>query len=120
MVVNFLNKLELTNDPESDENWILDAPLFVNIDGMKITIPIDFETDLASTPRFLWSIFPPFGRWDEAAVLHDYLYSYHLLNSRAATDAAFYYAMLTCNVPKWRAYLMWLGVRAFGWRYYYV
>lgn len=37
-----------------------------------ITIPAEFPTDLASIPRFLWSLLPPNGVWEKAAVLHDF------------------------------------------------
>ena len=37
-----------------------------------ITIPSDFPTDLASIPRPFWSLMPPNGVWEKAAVLHDF------------------------------------------------
>ena len=37
------------------------------------TVPAGFRTDLATTPRLLWAIFPPFGTYSEAAVLHDWM-----------------------------------------------
>jgi hypothetical protein len=37
-----------------------------------ITIPADFPTDLASVPRAFWSLLPPNGVWENAAVLHDF------------------------------------------------
>lgn len=38
-----------------------------------ITIPSDFDTDLASVPRIFWPLLPPSGAYERAAVLHDYL-----------------------------------------------
>ena len=42
--------------------------------GDVITIPAGFKTDLASVPKFLWSVFPPFGEGVLAYIIHDYLY----------------------------------------------
>lgn len=38
-----------------------------------IRVEKGFITDFASVPRIFWSIFPPFGRYTKAAVLHDRL-----------------------------------------------
>lgn len=35
------------------------------------------RTDLASIPRFAWSLLPPDGPWVQAALIHDYLYRTH-------------------------------------------
>lgn len=35
-------------------------------------IPPDFQTDLASVPRIFWSVLPPNGVYERAAVLHDF------------------------------------------------
>jgi Protein of unknown function (DUF1353) len=35
-------------------------------------IPSDLETDLASVPRLFWSLLPPTGVYERAAVLHDW------------------------------------------------
>ena len=39
-----------------------------------IVVPAGFVTDFASTPRALWSVIPPTGRYQLAAVVHDFLY----------------------------------------------
>lgn len=41
---------------------------------LSIIVPRGFVTDLASTPKEIWSIYPPFGKYLSAAILHDYLY----------------------------------------------
>jgi hypothetical protein len=38
-----------------------------------IHIPSDFHTDLASIPRVFWSLMPPCGVYEQAAVAHDWL-----------------------------------------------
>ena len=49
--------------------------MYVKAHDFNVTVPIHFKTDFASTPRFLWAFFPPYGKYTEAAVLHDYLYA---------------------------------------------
>jgi Protein of unknown function (DUF1353) len=38
-----------------------------------IHIPAGTRTDLASVPRAFWTLIPPHGAWEKAAVLHDHL-----------------------------------------------
>ena len=85
------------------------------IDGMEIKVPRGFETNYASIPRWLWSVIghPSSGKWDKAAVLHDYLYAIKILPKFTA-DAVFYDAMRIRGVKKWRAALFWLAVFLFG------
>lgn len=44
-----------------------------NNTDVKIIVPKGFVTDFATVPRIFWSIFPPFGIYTKASVLHDYL-----------------------------------------------
>lgn len=39
-----------------------------------ITAKENFETDLISSPRPLWSLFPPFGSGMRSSVIHDLIY----------------------------------------------
>ena len=79
----------------------------------KIIVPTGFVTDLASTPRLLWWLVPPFGKYGKATVLHDYLYSQRK-RSQKKCDEIFIEAMkvLGVNVVKRRA--MFYAVRLFG------
>lgn len=43
-------------------------------DGKIITIPKGFVFNGSSSPRFLWWIFPSYGNFFFAALIHDYLY----------------------------------------------
>lgn len=98
-----------------------------------ITVPVGFETNLASVPRALWSIMAP---WDvaRAAVIHDRLYwhcgeCYHYMirhNSaelhdvwkpaRAISDKVFLLAMQAAEPPvsKWKIKAAYRAVRLFG------
>jgi len=39
-----------------------------------LRIPKGFKWDLSSVPSFLWWLLKPFGRYDAAYLIHDYLY----------------------------------------------
>lgn len=87
-----------------------------------IVIPEGFETDFASTPKLLYSIFPPIGIYNKAAMIHDFLYSkecrYDI--SRQSADKFFLQAMEVLKVPKWKRKLMYLAVRIFGKKHFRV
>lgn len=53
------------------------------------------------------------GYGHAAAVIHDRLYDAGLL-SRKASDQVFYNALRSSGVARWRAWLMWAGVRLGG------
>jgi len=108
--MKILTKLELS---PQDDGWIVDEDFVVVIDEKILVIPMGFETDLASTPRFFWPIFPPFGKWTSAAVIHDYLYRVPS-RSRREADAALYDGCICLGVTKFRAWIMWAAVRLFG------
>ena len=78
-----------------------------------ITVPAGFVTDFASSPFFVWSFIPPWGRYSKAAVVHDYIYQTKC-RTRKEADDIFYEAMLVLGVPEWKAKLMYSGVRIFG------
>ena len=80
---------------------------------LRVTVPRGFVTDFATTPRCLWCIIPPWGRWNAAAILHDYL-CVHRTCSRFLADALFREAMRDLGVPVWRRVLMYYGVRLYA------
>ncbi len=84
--------------------------------GIRVRVPIGFETDLTSTPRMFWPIFPPAGPWSPAAILHDYLYGLPGC-SRFLADALFREAMQKLGVPWWRRVVMYYAVRIFARRH---
>lgn len=57
------------------------------------------------------------GYGHAAAALHDALYRAAMLPRRQA-DAVFYRALRAEGIARWRAWLMWAGVRLGGWRRY--
>lgn len=78
-----------------------------------IAVPAGAETDFHSVPRLLWWLLPP-DDWGESAVIHDHLYRTGL-TTRAQADAIHAEALRHCGAPAWRAAIMWLALRAFGW-----
>lgn len=82
-----------------------------------ICIPKGFITDFASVPRLPFVFLMVGDSGSEAAALHDYLYSIAKY-SRKICDSIFKEACLITDVPKWRTYLLYAGVRLFGATHY--
>ena len=80
----------------------------------KVTVPAGFVTDFASVPRPLWWWINYWGKHGKAAVLHDHCYQTHCRTRREADDI-FYEAMLVGGTRPWKARVMYLAVRLFGW-----
>ena len=99
-----------------------------------VTVPIDFETDMASVPRACWAFIAPFDV-ARAAVIHDLLYKTirqyrwqkqsYLFNdedpnqikaAKAAADKIFLYAMEDAEpaVSTWKIKAAYYAVRLFG------
>lgn len=86
-----------------------------------IAVPAGFIHDFASIPKFLLLILPWWAKFNKSAVLHDFLYRFHLY-SRAQADLYFYEAMLVAfrhhRSGKFVAWLEYKAVRWFGhWAY---
>ena len=81
--------------------------------GDRITVPVGFQTDYASVPRWLWPIFPPMGVYSGAAIIHDYLYK-RQNRCRLECDDIFLEAMTALGVSKTTRYAMYYAVRIWG------
>ena len=114
-------------------------PMFRNIDGEWIhaedvriflqsetitrnfTIPEGRPTDLLTLPwwaRPFRILFPQGRLTTNPRVVHDELYIRHLL-PRKECDLAFLRLMFRYGVNPWRAWLIYFGVRLFGWYWYH-
>lgn len=105
--------------PLSDgRTWVIRSEFGYDVgaedSGDTIDVPVKFRTDFASTPRFLWVIFPPWGKYGNAAVIHDFLY-WTQTRPRCECDHIFLEAMGVLGVAQWTRYAMFLAVRLFGW-----
>ncbi|WP_250538175.1 MULTISPECIES: DUF1353 domain-containing protein [unclassified Caballeronia] len=112
----FLTDLHVENASGTDDGkWRLTAPLVYESDiaGETFVVPPGFVTDYASVPR------APLVYWlcgdtsTLASVVHDFLYTTHPV-AREVADAVLKEASLLTGVAKWRAWLMWAGVRVGG------
>lgn len=54
---------------------IEDIPVILS-NGLEIVIPKGMVTDFCTVPKFLWGIFPPYGDFLLASIIHDYIYIY--------------------------------------------
>jgi len=102
------SKLILT--PAGFKTWKLYEDFTVITSKGTITVPKGKVTDLASTPRILWIILPPFGRYTKAAVVHDYLCG----TQHPDRHEIFYELMLFYGTYKWKAKIMYKAVKWFG------
>ena len=102
-----------------------------NISPVDITVPTEFITDLASTPRLLWAFIAPFDV-ARAAIVHDLLYKairkYRwtkgaieedktlIKKSKVVADKVFRLAMKDADpkVSGWKIYSAWKAVDLFG------
>lgn len=101
------------------KTWVLVRPFGydrgVEGSGDRIQVEIGFMTDFASVPRPLWVVLPKWGKYGNAAVIHDWLYWSQKRLSRAEADHVFLEAMTVLGVPAWQKHTMHWAVRLFGW-----
>ena len=108
----------LTVSPCTDgKRWITRKEFGYDIgeegSGNSIEVPIGFKTDFTSVPRPLWVFLPRWGKYGNAAVIHDYCY-WKQSRPRKESDLIFREAMGVLGVPKWKILLMYWAVRLGG------
>lgn len=81
--------------------------------GTAFIVPAGFETDFASSPRWLWSVVPPLGSYSKAAVLHDFLYVHHQVTRKEA-DRMLRDGAKALGVGVVTRNLIWASARIFG------
>ena len=81
--------------------------------GNVINVPIGTYTDFASIPRTLWAVFPRWGKYGNAAVIHDWMYWDQSRNRKEADDI-FLEGMEVLEVPTWKRRAIYSAVRTFG------
>ena len=99
-------------------SWVLRKPFGYDVgyedSGETIAVPVGFTTDFASIPRFLWSILFCWGKYGNAAVIHDYCY-WEQKYTRKRADEIFREAMGVLRVGWFQTMILYWAVRLFGW-----
>lgn len=107
-----------------DKNlWVVTSPFVYRVRSGKkgyVSIPTGYISDGASAPTITFAIVPPWGVYGQAAVLHDYLCEYGIINNldgsgvtyinRKRADEIFLEAMEDLDVPYIQRTLMYWGV----------
>lgn len=101
---------------KNGKQWELLEDYYYEVNGYIIKVPKGFITDLASVPKIFWSIFPPFGTYTPAAIIHDYLYSKFNDTgiNRTLADKIFLFIMEELGVGFLRRKAMYRAVKSFG------
>jgi hypothetical protein len=114
----FLTKLIVEKVDDSDDEWLIVGDFKYQSDiGGTITVPSGYKTDFASIPQPFWIILPKDGKYDGAAVIHDYIYGTHKFD-RKTCDQILLEAMKVLGVSWWKRSLIYSGVRLGGWTRY--
>lgn len=98
--------------------WVLLEPFSYDVgsegSGDTVHVPPKFMTDFASVPRVFWIFIPQWGKYGNAAVIHDWGY-WSKERSKTKTDLIFLEGMEVLGVGAVKRYIMFLGVYLFGW-----
>lgn len=89
------------------------------VNDREFEIPANFDTDLASIPKVVWSIMAPaHSSLIRPAIVHDWFYRKTCDFTRYETDLIFYHMLKNDGISTLRASIMFYAVRWFGWNYY--
>jgi len=112
----FTNMLLVSPLPDG-KTWIIrsDFGYDVGEEGSKetINVPIGFMTDFASVPRILWGAIPRWGKYGNAAVVHDFMY-WQQSYPRKRADEILLEGMKVLGVSKILYRTIYYSVRFFG------
>jgi hypothetical protein len=97
-------------------NWKVNGTFLFESQTLQriITILDGFLTDFASTPKFLWNILPPWGKYGKGSVIHDFLYRTPGQATKDQADSVFLECMIVSGVSKEVRNEMYEGVHLFG------
>ena len=94
--------------------FILNAPLYYSTkDGAEYKVPAKTISDLGSIPKPLWPILPR-DEFPSSYFLHDYLCGQDWV-SRLDADKLLYEALIYSRARRWKAYVIYVGVRIGAW-----
>ena len=111
-----MEKTKLLLDPISNGKAILLEEYVYEINGYLIRVPKSFITDGASVPHSLQWLYNPYGKYINAAVIHDYLYSTYNNTgiNRTLADKIFNFIMKETGVDNRTRRKFYTAVRCFG------
>ena len=101
------------------KTWVLRKQFSYDVgeegSGETIKISAGFITDFASVPRLLWALVPKWGKYGNAAVIHDYLYWVQPKEyPKEKVDDIFLESMLVLGVGNLKAKTLYHAVRILG------
>ena len=100
------------------KTWVVLRPFGYDVgdlgSGDTVEVAVGFCTDFASIPRIFWIVLPRWGKYGNAAVIHDWLY-WEQDRSRKASDDIMLEAMGVLEVSGLKKGAIYWAVRAFGW-----
>ena len=108
--------------PLGGDYWRVVAPFtYIIKPGTYVTVPAGYLTDGASVPKVFWNIIPPWGKYGQAAVVHDLLCEYlsvvqngvPITISRAYCDSVLNEAMEALGVPTAKRLMIYWSVSAY-------
>src|SRR4051812_21103720 len=92
-----------------DSDWELLAPITYRGNTQTFQVEPGFLTDFASVPKPLVGLFPRYGKYTKAAILHDFLWRTHAVE-KVDANGIFRRAMRELGVPTIRRWMMWAAV----------
>lgn len=111
-----MEKSKLILEPISNGKGILLEEYVYDVNGYLIRVPKSFITDGASVPKSLQWLYNPYGKYINAAVIHDYLYSVYNNTgiNRTLADKIFRHIMQENGIDKRTIKRFYIAVRCFG------
>ena len=111
-----MEKTKLLIHPLSNGKAVLIQDYVYSINGYDIKVFRGFITDGASVPKSLQWLYNPYGKYINAAVIHDYLYSTYNNTgiNRTLADKIFRHIMKETGVDNRTVRRFYAAVRTFG------
>ena len=110
---SFTTPLDVRYLPKQNK-WLILRELIYHVgdedSGDVVIVPKFYVTDFASVPWPAVMLIPKSGRYNSAAVVHDYLYQM-MKRPKIECDKIFLEAMLVLGVPTWKRLIMYRAVR---------
>lgn len=116
----FVGDIDLRVIPRDPKNFLVPHEFdYICNNGEIIHVKEGLITDLASTPRIVWALYPPFGLYTGAAIVHDELYTKQPWGTsdaaRKKSDLILLEAMETEGVFVVSRNIIYSQVRMWGW-----